>query len=310
METERAYEVLGLHRSASFREVMEAHRDLVQVWDPRRFHENLRLQRRAIQEMASINEAFDTLRIQAMQGQLPHTNASGPGPQATALPAAHSVAPGGPSDDRSASARTSLYDDALPKRGKRPRFLGWLPLITGVILAILVAAWILRSDSDTDISDEATSTPAAAESGVAPVIRPEPSETPAPGKTDESQPSTPSAASPAEKTVPDSPGMTSEPDSPLVRRAFQLLREKSISASILLRSGRFENLRFEGWQPLRGDIHEFQLQLVAIREPNGDKVRLVWSVNLDTGTVNPLNDAARELEDRSAGPKPQLIRQM
>lgn len=306
MQTERAYEVLGLAQGASFREVMEAHRDLVQVWDPKRFHDNVRLQRRAIQEMASINEAFDTLRLQALQGQLPHTKAAGPGPNISVAPAEPAANMSASADRRSAAARASLYEDALPRRRKSP-FLSWLPLITGLILTIVIVAWILLSDSGSDIDDENAAPPTSAE----PAAKPETPQTPASGGSDDLLPRASSNSS-----TPEAPGNTAtqqdSPESlaPLVRRAFRLLQEKSTTASILVEQGRFDNLRFDGWRPLRGDVHEFQLQLLAVREPDEEKVRLIWSVNLDTGEVDPLNEAARELEERESGPKPSLIRKM
>ncbi|MFZ0428527.1 MAG: J domain-containing protein [Acidobacteriota bacterium] len=310
MQTERAYEVLGLAQGASFREVMEAHRDLVQVWDPKRFHENFRLQRRAIQELALLNEAFDTLRICAMKGQIPEAL---PAEDTHEPPPAPSEAPWQDSAFTEsvprALPRASLYDMVLPKRGKQ-RFLTWLPLITGVIMAAVVVAWILFSDSGNNI-DEQPSDPAVSEAPAeAPTMPMDPTgmpESTAPSASDSNAGVTDGAAAASRESAP---AADPKPTAPLVRQAFNLLREKSRTASQLLEKGRYDNLRFESSAPLHSVLHEFQLQVLAVREPQGDHVRLIWSVNLDTRTVSPLNDAARELDDREAGPKPQLIRRM
>ena len=61
-ETERAYEILGLEAGASFNEVMEAHRDLSDVWDPDHFNNNPRLHKKATEKLRAINAAFELLR--------------------------------------------------------------------------------------------------------------------------------------------------------------------------------------------------------------------------------------------------------
>ena len=309
METERAYEVLGLGQSASFSEVMEAHRDLVEVWDPKRFHDNLRLQRRAIQELALINEAFDTLRLHALQGRAHQPGESDRTLQTTSVPSSSAGAT--IALQRGAEIpRASLYEDALSGSRGRQRFLTLLPLITGVILALVVIIWILTSDSGSNIDDQPSGPPAAAEPA---------QQSAAPLQAQQAAPQHAALPSPRSAVSPDArlhketkhQGVNgAETTAPLVRQAFQLLREKSKTASSLVQRGRYEDLRFESWAPLRAELNEFQLQLIAVREPGGDRVRLVWSVNLETQTVSPLNDAARELEDRESGPKPQLIRQM
>lgn len=309
METERAYEVLGLTQGTSFREVMEAHRDLVEVWDPKRFHDNLRLQRRAVQELASINEAFDTLRLHALQERLPRTETNGPTVRSASVPPGRTSAIGVGSHYGGEIPRASLYDDALPKPRNRQRFLALLPLITGAILALVVIIWILTSDSAGDIDDQPSAPPASA----APAQSPE-----APAGTQRT-PSHTTLPPPQPALVPETethgtaenhPTASADRAAPRVRQAFELLREKSRTASSLVENGRYDNLRFESWKPLRADLHECQLQLIAVREPDGDRVRLVWSVNLETRTVRPLNDTTRELQDRESGPKPRLIRQL
>ena len=61
-EVKRAYQTLGLQARASFKEVMEAHRDLADVWDPEHFFNNPRLQKKAAENIKSIDEAFQILR--------------------------------------------------------------------------------------------------------------------------------------------------------------------------------------------------------------------------------------------------------
>ena len=59
---ERSIEVLGLRPGASKKEVNEAYRDLVNVWHPDRFANNLRLQKKAEERLKAINAAYEHIR--------------------------------------------------------------------------------------------------------------------------------------------------------------------------------------------------------------------------------------------------------
>jgi preprotein translocase subunit Sec63 len=58
----RCIEILGLKPSASQEEVNQAYRDLVNVWHPDRFANNLRLQRKAEEKLKEINEAYEYIK--------------------------------------------------------------------------------------------------------------------------------------------------------------------------------------------------------------------------------------------------------
>ena len=68
-DIEQAYRTLGLKTGASFKEVMEAHLDLAVVWDPKRFQNNPRLQRKATENLKLINAAFESLRAYHLGAQ-------------------------------------------------------------------------------------------------------------------------------------------------------------------------------------------------------------------------------------------------
>jgi DnaJ-domain-containing protein 1 len=53
---------LGLKPGASQEEVNQAYRDLVTVWHPDRFANNLRLQKKAEENLKEINAAYETIR--------------------------------------------------------------------------------------------------------------------------------------------------------------------------------------------------------------------------------------------------------
>ena len=56
------YRELGLDPGASAAEVKQAWRDLAQVWHPDRFPSNERLQRKAVETLQRINDAYERLR--------------------------------------------------------------------------------------------------------------------------------------------------------------------------------------------------------------------------------------------------------
>lgn len=59
MDQARAFEILGLKPGATRFEVRQAYHDLLHIWQPDRVGKNLRLQKRAMAQIALINEAFE-----------------------------------------------------------------------------------------------------------------------------------------------------------------------------------------------------------------------------------------------------------
>ena len=58
---DECYRVLGLNAGATAEDVRAARRQLAKVWHPDRFCDDLKLQRRANDELARINEAYETI---------------------------------------------------------------------------------------------------------------------------------------------------------------------------------------------------------------------------------------------------------
>jgi hypothetical protein len=61
MELEECFELFDLDRGCTPEQVRQAHRDLVHVWHPDRFGENLRLRRKAEDKLKEINAAYDQI---------------------------------------------------------------------------------------------------------------------------------------------------------------------------------------------------------------------------------------------------------
>lgn len=62
MQLDDSYRLLDLDPRASDEEVKRAHRDLMKVWHPDRFGDDLSLRRRAEEKLKTINDAHDTIR--------------------------------------------------------------------------------------------------------------------------------------------------------------------------------------------------------------------------------------------------------
>ncbi len=58
----RCIETLGLKPGASQEEIIQAHRDLANVWHPDRFAANPRLQKKAEEELKEVNAAYQYIR--------------------------------------------------------------------------------------------------------------------------------------------------------------------------------------------------------------------------------------------------------
>src|SRR5579862_7561725 len=59
----QCYTTLGIGPDALLEEIQQAHRDLVKVWHPDRFHDSPRLQQKAQEMMKNINIAYETLMM-------------------------------------------------------------------------------------------------------------------------------------------------------------------------------------------------------------------------------------------------------
>jgi curved DNA-binding protein CbpA len=305
-DLEQAYRTLGLEPGASFREVMEAHSDLVTVWDPKRFTDTPRLERKALRELQAINEAFELIR-----SQLPIKSSSG-------HPSAASTnrttdRPGGPASTARGPAAPSgsLYESTFEPGARRRNRIIWLA-IGG--LAVLIALFLVFSensdgpdpnstpDTEEPLTSEVTpeqAQPAAVTTGPNETTPPVPSSdsTKNGTATQASEPSRPSAGTePAQPTLP-------------IRRAFELLQKRSEVARTLVEKGRYLDLQYQRWQVTRTKLPEIAIDIVTQKTGQASQIHLIWAVNLETQTIRPTSPALVELMNRDSGPKPALVRQ-
>src|SRR5574341_1472126 len=58
---EKYYKILEIHPNATEQEVKQAYRDMVKVWHPDRFAHDIRLQKKAEENLKKINDAYDRI---------------------------------------------------------------------------------------------------------------------------------------------------------------------------------------------------------------------------------------------------------
>jgi hypothetical protein len=83
--------------------------------------------------------------------------------------------------------------------------------------------------------------------------------------------------------------------------AFEILKEKSVIARRLIEGEGVPDLSYQEWKTVRGNAPEFWIDVITRRTTDGGELHLIWSVNTDTGVVQPLSQAARDAE---TGPLP------
>ena len=153
-DIEKAYTTLGLEPGASIKEVREAHRDLCLVWDASRFDDNSQIQKKALDQLGRIDEAFETLR--AFHGGSAKTEgekASSP------LLEKGEVQPADQAENSRPGA-PSLYEEIFRGRAdKTPK-----RLLVGVIIAsvmvLVVLVIYLGGPADGDEAEGSQSVPA------------------------------------------------------------------------------------------------------------------------------------------------------
>ncbi len=77
--------------------------------------------------------------------------------------------------------------------------------------------------------------------------------------------------------------------------AYNLLRATSETAGELTKNN-IPEFEFQDWRPVKDDPPEAWIDLVVKRGSDGELVHLIWSVNTETERINPLSQAARDLE--------------
>lgn len=81
------------------------------------------------------------------------------------------------------------------------------------------------------------------------------------------------------------------------QEAYRFLVENSDTARKLF-SSEFEEFEFQDWKPVKNDPPVFFIDLVAKRRSDGQELHAIWSVNVESGQITPLSQAARDLQAR------------
>jgi hypothetical protein len=333
-DIKQAYRTLGLESDASFKEVMEAHRDLAVVWDPRPHENNPRLHRKATENLARVNKAFQLIRGQHLGTQIePEEDVEEPIEQA-----------GADSDER----ESSLYDEIFSDReaeAKRRMPIG--KIVLAVLALMIVLTYWSGSREEDQTSNAAQQTPQGTEDLLEVEIKDGSVEVPSreptaaepipeisPPASSSSEPLIvkKSTASPVPKSPPppDAPRRkapvveqsTPEPgNKPILQRttpasnpeaespasgeiqeekrsqeAFEMLKDKSVVAQKLIEGELQDDFNYQEWKMVRAREPEFWIDLIAQRSSDQGELHLIWSVNAETGVVTPMSQAARDLD--------------
>ena len=77
--------------------------------------------------------------------------------------------------------------------------------------------------------------------------------------------------------------------------AYDLLSKKSPVVRDL-KEGKYPRYKFVEWRAVKNSAPVFWIDLLASESSDGQQLHLVWSVNLETGDLSALSQAARDLE--------------
>jgi len=102
----------------------------------------------------------------------------------------------------------------------------------------------------------------------------------------------PKAAGRTEATAPTAPEEL--PKSQEAESAFALLGER-VTAMGEVSAGSREDFKLTGWSVLKSNPPTFLIDVVVVRAGDSREVHLVWDVNLESGAVKAMSQAARDL---------------
>ncbi len=134
-----------MESDASFKQVMEAHRDLAVVWDPRPHENNPRLHRKTTENLARVNKAFQLIRHHHLGAQIePEEELEEPVEQAGA---------------ESEEPESSLYEEIFSDRAaeaKRKMPIGKI-VVSVLALMIVLTYWsgTLEEDQTSNSAEQA-----------------------------------------------------------------------------------------------------------------------------------------------------------
>lgn len=333
-DIDEAYRTLGLKSDASFKEVMEAHRDLAVVWDPRPHRNNPRLHRKATENLARVNNAFQLIRSHHLGTEIEMDEVlEEPVEQVEAEP-----------EGQESSLYQEIFSDREAEARKRMP-IGKI-VVAALALMMVLTYWSASVEeersaaqqtpqgreplleveikdgslapagaSDEAVEGTAKVTPPTDSSGplVVPRLKKESASPPvaqSPPPVDPPQREAPvverTTREPEKKPVlqRNPPAANPEPQSPtpeevreqeLSQEAFELLKDKSVVARKLIEGGLQDRLSYQEWRMVRAREPEFWIDLIAQRSADGGELHFIWSVNTETGAVTPMSQAARDL---------------
>ncbi|MEA2544296.1 MAG: hypothetical protein QOH35_5662 [Acidobacteriaceae bacterium] len=138
MLTDEALEVLALKPGATPSEIKEAYRDLVKVWHPDRFGNDLRLREKAELQLKLINEAYRVLQ-------------SNPGVNARYAPGSEGAASSSPRDSPSSRGAYGRHDRASPisqkgrgRSGGNGAAVRWIYGGLGILVILLAGYFFIE----------------------------------------------------------------------------------------------------------------------------------------------------------------------
>jgi hypothetical protein len=92
-----------------------------------------------------------------------------------------------------------------------------------------------------------------------------------------------------------------EPPDVLEQKAFEMLRDKSVTARALL-LGSLESWRMLEWQATSTGAGEYLINIIAEVQSTGQRANFVWAVDPEKQTVRAMSQGARDLEARRPRP--------
>lgn len=148
---EQAYQTLGLKPGASFKEVVEAHEDLLALWHPDRLSDNPRLRSKGVGKVEEISSAYDQLMAHLGQTGRPLR------PSNTSQPVGKEVPSGEGGElkesDTPQKAAASLFDEVFSETASQAKrqIPVWPIVLAIIVLGPLISYWIQSSQEESPV---------------------------------------------------------------------------------------------------------------------------------------------------------------
>lgn len=79
--------------------------------------------------------------------------------------------------------------------------------------------------------------------------------------------------------------------------AYRLLMDQSEVAAKVV-AGELAEYQFQSWTPVKDEPPVFWVDITVLSQSEGREVHLIWAIDVEAGRVDPLSQAARDLERR------------